>query len=95
MITTNAAKFRMLVKSPRELSEWGNMRANSCDAAILASKYCFLAGFDSTSNILANKEFSFIPVEGTYRTFINAIPDENILKKLKPRVFSSTFVSVE
>jgi nicotinate phosphoribosyltransferase len=87
MITTNAARFRMLVKSPKQLSEWGNMRANSCDAAILASKYCFLAGFDSTSNILANKEFPVIPVEGTYRTFINALPAENRLTTLKSMVY--------
>lgn len=84
MITTNAARFRMLVKSPKQLSEWGNMRANSCDAAILASKYCFLAGFDSTSNILANKEFPVIPVEGTYRTFINALPATDKSKTLLP-----------
>ena len=75
----------MVVNPPKELSEWGNMRANSSDAAVLASKYCYLAGFDSTSNILAGKKFN-IPIQGTYRTFINTLQNGDILKKLEPRV---------
>jgi hypothetical protein len=44
MIMTNAVRYRLIVNESKELSEWGGMRANSSDAAVLASKYCYLAG---------------------------------------------------
>ena len=90
MITTNAVRFRLIVKEPKELSEWGCTRSSSSDAAVLASKYCYLAGFDSTSNILAAKAYN-IPLNGTYRTFINAFPNSKILDNLNPRVCELCF----
>ena len=65
LITTNAARFRKASGDEKVLSEFGARRAQGPDGAMTASKYSYLGGFDSTSNLLAGMLYN-IPVIGTH-----------------------------
>lgn len=65
LIATNAARFRKAAGSNKILSEFGTRRAQGPDGAMTASKYSYLGGFDSTSNLLAGMLYN-IPTIGTH-----------------------------
>jgi nicotinate phosphoribosyltransferase len=65
LITTNAARFRKAAGDDKNLSEFGARRAQGPDGAMTASKYSYLGGFDSTSNLLAGMLYE-IPTIGTH-----------------------------
>lgn len=65
LITTNAARFRKAAGSDKHLSEFGTRRAQGTDGAMTASKYSYIGGFDSTSNLLAGMIHK-IPTIGTH-----------------------------
>eukprot|EP00250_Pteridium_aquilinum_P014671 c22133_g1_i1 orf=378-2051(-) len=65
LVTTNAARHRQVAGSDKVLLEFGLRRAQGPDGGISASKYCYLGGFDATSNLDAGKRFG-IPVRGTH-----------------------------
>lgn len=65
LITTNAARFRKAAGSNKVLSEFGTRRAQGPDGAMTASKYSYVGGFDSTSNLLAGMLYN-IPTIGTH-----------------------------
>nr|GMC64135.1 nicotinate phosphoribosyltransferase 2-like [Ipomoea batatas]GMC66347.1 nicotinate phosphoribosyltransferase 2-like [Ipomoea batatas] len=65
LVTTNAARHRFVAGKEKLLLEFGLRRAQGPDGGIGASKYCYMGGFDATSNVAAGKIFG-IPLRGTH-----------------------------
>lgn len=75
MIATKAA--RCLLAAPgKTMIDFGMRRAHGAEAAMLAARASYVAGFAGTSNVLAGKRFG-IPISGTVaHSFIQAHSDE-------------------
>ncbi|OIT05058.1 PREDICTED: nicotinate phosphoribosyltransferase 2-like [Nicotiana attenuata] len=99
LVTTNAARHRFVAGKSKLLLEFGLRRAQGPDGGISASKYCYMGGFDATSNVAAGKLFG-IPLRGTHsHAFVSSFlsPDEITDKSLKHHDGSSVckdFVSL-
>jgi len=86
LVTTNAARHRRVAGNSKILLEFGLRRAQGPDGGISASKYCYLGGFDATSNVDAGRRFG-IPLRGTHsHAFVSSFmgPDE-ITDRALPR----------
>jgi len=71
----------------KKLAEFGLRRAQGPDGGFSASKYCFLGGFDATSNVLAGKLLG-IPIIGTHaHAFIQSF---NKLQKVETMKVNGT-----
>ncbi|KAF3668876.1 Nicotinate phosphoribosyltransferase [Capsicum annuum] len=99
LVTTNAARHRFVVGKSKLLLEFGLRRAQGPDGGISASRYCYMGGFDATSNVAAGNLFG-IPLRGTHsHAFVSSFmsPDEIKEKSLKHHGGSSVckdFVSL-
>ncbi|CAI9276765.1 unnamed protein product [Lactuca saligna] len=85
LVTTNAARHRFVAGKSKLLLEFGLRRAQGPDGGIGASRYCYMGGFDATSNCAAGKIFG-IPLRGTHsHAFVSSFmgTDEIIDKSLK------------
>jgi nicotinate phosphoribosyltransferase len=77
MIAAKAARM-VLAARGKQLVDFGARRAHGAEAAVLAARAAFIAGFDGTATVLAGKEFG-IPIFGTMaHSFIQAHDDEMI-----------------
>ena len=63
LMTTNAMRFKLRAGNAIVM-EFGLRRAQGPDGALSASRYSYVGGFDSTSNVLAGMMYG-IPVAGT------------------------------
>uniref|UniRef100_A0A5B7CBB1 Nicotinate phosphoribosyltransferase n=1 Tax=Davidia involucrata TaxID=16924 RepID=A0A5B7CBB1_DAVIN len=85
LVATNAARHRFVAGKSKLLLEFGLRRAQGPDGGISASKYCYIGGFDATSNVAAGRLFG-IPLRGTHsHAFVSSFmsPDEIIDKSLQ------------
>ena len=71
LVASKAARCVLAARS-RRLIDFGMRRAHGAEAAILASRAAFLAGFDATATVEAGRQFG-IPLSGTMaHSFIEA-----------------------
>ncbi|XP_057543779.1 nicotinate phosphoribosyltransferase 2-like isoform X1 [Amaranthus tricolor] len=85
LVATNAARHRIVAGKSKMLLEFGLRRAQGPDGGISASKYCYLGGFDATSNVSAGRLFG-IPLKGTHsHAFVSSFMslDEILEKSLR------------
>ena len=76
LIATKAARIRIAAGND-SVMEFGLRRAQGIDGALTASRSAYVGGCDSTSNLLAGKEFG-IPVKGTHSHSWVMVFDEEI-----------------
>jgi nicotinate phosphoribosyltransferase len=80
LMATNSGRFRLLT-GKAVLMEFGLRRAQGPDGAMSATRYSYLGGFDSTSNVLAGYKWG-IPIAGTVaHSFICSFYDKSCLGK--------------
>lgn len=75
LIASKAARI-VLVAQGRRLVEFGLRRAHGAEAGLLAARASYIAGFDGSSNVLAERQYG-IPSFGTVaHSFVQAHQDE-------------------
>ncbi|XP_057870000.1 nicotinate phosphoribosyltransferase 1 isoform X1 [Cryptomeria japonica] len=86
LVTTNAARHRRIAGNSKLLLEFGLRRAQGPDGGISASKYCYIGGFDATSNVDAGRRFG-IPLRGTHsHAFVSSFMGlDEIVDRALPR----------
>jgi nicotinate phosphoribosyltransferase len=86
IVASKAARC-VLAAEGRRLVEFGARRAHGADAALKAARATYLAGFASTSNVLAGQRYD-IPIAGTMaHSYVQAFPDELAAFRAYARTF--------
>jgi nicotinate phosphoribosyltransferase len=94
LIASKAARA-VLAAGGRTLVDFGSRRAHGTDAALKAARALYLAGYDSTSNVLAGQHFG-IPVAGTMaHSYIQAHESEAEAFAAFVRSYPSTTLLVD
>jgi len=75
-VQASKAARSVLAARGRTLAEFGLRRSHGMDAGMKAARAAMLAGFDSTSNVLAGRTWG-VPLSGTMaHSFVTAFPGE-------------------
>ena len=71
----------------RKISDFGSRRAHGVDAALKMARSGYIAGFESTSNMLAARQYG-IPAAGTMaHSFVSSFPTEDMAFQAYARSF--------
>ena len=91
VLASKAARI-VLAARGRELAEFGLRRSHGVDAAMQAARCAWIAGFASTSNMLAGCRYG-IPVSGTMaHSFVTSFSDELAAFRAYARAFPDAAV---
>ena len=91
MLASKAARV-VLAGRGRTLAEFGLRRSHGTDAGMKAARCALLAGFDSTSNVLAGRAYG-APLSGTMaHSFVTAFPREGDAFRAYARAFPDSAV---
>jgi nicotinate phosphoribosyltransferase len=91
-VLASKAARSVLAAEGRNLAEFGLRRTHGIDAGLKASRAALLAGFDSTSNVLAGRTWG-LPVSGTMaHSFVTAFATESEAFRAYARAFPDAAV---
>jgi len=91
-VLASKAARSVLAARGRALSEFGLRRSHGMDAGMKAARAALLAGFDTTSNVLAGRTYG-APLSGTMaHSFVMAFPTELDAFRAYARAFPGTAV---
>jgi nicotinate phosphoribosyltransferase len=91
-VLASKAARSVLAAGGRGLAEFGLRRTHGIDAGLKASRAALLAGFDSTSNVLAGRTWA-LPLSGTMaHSFVTAFATEAEAFRAYARVFPDAAV---
>lgn len=91
-VLASKAARSVLAARGRNLAEFGLRRTHGIDAGLKASRAALLAGFDSTSNVLAGRTWG-LPLSGTMaHSFVTAFATEAEAFRAYARVFPDAAV---
>jgi nicotinate phosphoribosyltransferase len=91
-VLASKAVRSVLASRGRALAEFGLRRSHGTDAGMKAARACAIAGFDSTSNVLAGRTYG-VALSGTMaHSFVMAFPSELEAFRAYARVFPDSAV---